>query len=243
MIRNLIVFLILLTVKMAARLCFRFEPEWIEAPRDDDWQDLRMITVLHHTSLFEIAYFGIVPVKVLWRLACHGLAPVASVTLERPLLGLAFKSMARNVVSLTRKRDHTWDELLSRIEERSVLILVPEGRMMRRNGLDKKGRPMTIRGGIADILEVLPPGKIFMIYSGGMHHIHIPGEDRFPRLGKTLYCRCEMLDIETYRTSLKKDVEPTREAFKATVIEDLERRRDSHCPPTGFPPQEGGPRR
>ena len=243
MIRNLMIFLILLAVKTSARLCFRFRPDWIVAPQDDDWRELRMITVLHHTSLYEIAYFGMVPLPVIWKAACHGLAPVASVTLERPFIGRAFRSMAKNVVSLTRKRDHTWDELLSRIGDDSLLILVPEGRMMRRNGLDKKGRPMTVRGGVADVLRALPPGKIFVIYSGGLHHIHIPGEDSWPRLGKTLYCRCEMLDIETYRRAMEAQAGTEPDGFKSAVVADLERRRDLHCPPTGFPPQEGGPRR
>ena len=34
-----------------------------------------------------------------------------------------------------------------------VVVLSPEGRMKRKNGLDKHGRPMTVRGGIGDILD------------------------------------------------------------------------------------------
>lgn len=250
MIRNLMIFLILLTVKSFARIFYRFEADWLEPPTDEDWRDLRLINVLHHTSLVEIFYFGILTNGALWKLASHGVAPVASVTLQRPFLGFAFRVMAKNVISLTRKRDHTWTELMEAIDEDSMLIIVPEGRLMRRDGLDKKGRPMTVRGGIADILAALPGGKILMIYSGGLHHVQIPGETRFPKLFKTIYCRCEMLDIEAYRRGLMGD--PTarlaqpddgeaHEQFKAAVVQDLERRRDRHCPPTGFPPQVGGP--
>ena len=236
MIRNLTAFLILLSVKICSRLCYRFRHRWLKPAHSADWKELRMILVLHHTSLYEVIYFGLIPVSVLWSLAKRGVAPVASVTLSRPFIGKAFRMMSKNTMSLSRKRDHTWDALLERIEPDSLVLLVPEGRMMRRNGLDKHGRPMTVRGGIADVLQRLGSGKIMMIYSGGMHHIQVPGEHQLPKLGKKVYCRCEMLDVDSYREEFA-----DAEDFKAAVIQDLERRRDRHCPPTGFPPEEQNP--
>jgi hypothetical protein len=37
-----------------------------------------------------------------------------------------------------------------------MVLMAPEGRMKRADGLDAHGQPMTVRGGIADILEVVP---------------------------------------------------------------------------------------
>ena len=48
--------------------------------------------------------------------------------------------------------------------------------MKRRNGLDSQGQPMTVRGGIADILEAIPSGPMLIAYSGGLHHVQAPGE-------------------------------------------------------------------
>ena len=41
---------------------------------------------------------------------------------------------------------------MNQIDEDAVVIILPEGRMKRATGLDKKGMPMTVRGGVADIL-------------------------------------------------------------------------------------------
>ena len=90
-------------------------------------------------------------------------------------------SLRRHVVRVTRRRDETWAEVLERLhDEEALIVILPEGRMKRRTGLDLDGNPMTIRGGIADIIESVPDGRLFIGYSGGLHHVHAPG-DRFPR--------------------------------------------------------------
>jgi hypothetical protein len=99
--------------------------------------------------------------------------------------------------------------------------------MMRKNGLDKNGQPMTVRGGIADLLEVIPKGRMLMAYSGGMHHVQAPGE-RIPRLFKTLRMRLQLIDIARYRRDHRR--RSGGQNFKQAIVQDLESRRDRYCP-------------
>ena len=149
---------------------------------DDPWTGLRVVALLNHTSLFEPVVTAIASNRLLWQIAAHGVLPVADKTLARPIVGRLFRLIARHVVRVTRQRDETWAEVLERLhDEEALIVILPEGRMKRRTGLDLDGNPMTIRGGIADILESVPDGRLFIGYSGGLHHVHAPG-DRFPRL-------------------------------------------------------------
>ena len=163
-----------------------------------------------------------------WRVAAHGVIPVAEKTIRRPIVGKFFSLLAAHIASITRERDHTWREVLARIDPDSMVLILPEGRMMRANGLDGDGRPMTVRGGIADILAAVPSGPMLLVYSGGLHHVQAPGE-HLPRLFRTLHVNLEWVDIETYRR--ERLAESSSEAgFKRAVVTDLERRRDLHCP-------------
>jgi len=99
--------------------------------------------------------------------------------------------------------------------------------MMRRNGLDSTGREMTVRGGIADVLEALDDGEILMVYSGGLHHIQAPG-DLLPRPVRNIRVRLELIDIKDYKRTLFSGDDVL--SFKSAVIEDFTRRRDSYCP-------------
>src|SRR4029077_15050444 len=95
-------------------------------------------------------------------------------------------------------------------------------------GLDSEGKPMTVRGGIADIVETIGDGRMLLAYSGGLHHVQIPGE-RWPRLFKTIRLRLELLDIAEYRDQMMEAGGGPR-GFKRAVVNDLERRRDLLCP-------------
>jgi hypothetical protein len=109
-----------------------------------------------------------------------------------------------------------------------MVLILPEGRMMRRNGLDANGQPMTVRGGIADILDALPSGRMLLAYSGGLHHVQAPGE-LLPRPFRRLWLHLEVVEIADYRAERQR--EATSDAgFKRAVVGDLERRRDVHCP-------------
>ena len=170
-------------------------------------------------------FIGGVPNSLIWRLAAHGVVPAADKTTERPLVGLVFKFVAHRVIAITRERDQTWFEVLRSIDPGSMVIIAPEGRMKRENGLDLKGNPMTVRGGIADILMAVQEGSMLLAYSGGLHHVQAPG--RVPRLFKTVRMRLEILDVASYIAEMTADGGP--DAFKKNVMRDLDRRRDQYC--------------
>jgi hypothetical protein len=108
-----------------------------------------------------------------------------------------------------------------------MVIIMPEGRMMRKNGLDKNGKHMSVRGGIADLIAKIPDGIIMLAYSGGLHHIQAPGE-LIPRIFKTVKMRLECIDIQEYRDKILHH--SGEDGFKSAVATDLERRRDLFCP-------------
>jgi 1-acyl-sn-glycerol-3-phosphate acyltransferase len=223
---------VLFLVHFLSRLFYRIEWEWVGALADspDPWVEaknsgIRLIAFLNHTSLWEPVFAGGVPLHFLWFMAGRILVPGADSTLKRPFVGTFYKLLTPATIPISRKRDGTWDFFLSQINRQNIVMLAPEGRMMRRNGLDSKGQPMSVRGGIADILKALPSGKMILCYSGGLHHIQAPG-DRFPRLFQTARIRYELVDIEAYKAELHKREEP----FKIAVVRDLEARMRTHCP-------------
>lgn len=225
LVRDFLTFCMLVGVSALSRLFYRFEVGWVGDPPRDPWAGLRLAVLLHHTSLFEVLFFGAVPPRLLWQLASQGVAPAAMKTTNRPFAGRFFKALAHRVVPITRARDETWAQVLEAIGPQSLVVIAPEGRMMRRGGLDADGQPMTIKGGIADILATMPSGRMLMIYSGGLHHIQAPGEG-WPRLFQTVRVNFENLDIETYRAGLLE----APDGLRAAVIRDLERRREQFCP-------------
>ncbi|MGB5477052.1 MAG: hypothetical protein WBO53_08575, partial [Thermoanaerobaculia bacterium] len=131
------------------------------------------------------------------------------------------------MLPITRQADRTWKAVLDRVTEDVMIIILPEGRMKRANGLDRHGNPMTVRGGIADILAAIPEGKMLIAYSGGLHHVQVPGQ-HLPRPFKTLRMNLEEVDIPTYRGSFECNSDP--QEFKHRVKLDLADRRDRHCP-------------
>jgi len=233
--RALTVYAFLLAVRLFARTFFRHEVRWINEPPDDIWERARVGALLNHTSLFEPVYAGSFPRGFLRKLATDGALPIADVTLRRPIVGKLFRSVAGQVIEITRKRDASWKAVLESTRPGSMVVIMPEGRMMRRGGLDKSGKPMTVRGGIADLIEYAGEGYLVIAYSGGLHHVQAPGE-RFPRLFKRLRLNLECLDIAEYRAEMEADT--TCRSFKRAVIKDMERRRDLHCPAT---PETGKP--
>jgi hypothetical protein len=227
--RSLLVFLLLLLLKVLSRLFYRHDLGWVGEVPPRRWSGYRVVALLNHTSLFEFLWAGSPPSRFLWQIARHGVVPVADITLGRPLVGRFFRVVARHVVPISRERDHTWIEVMARIDDpRALVVILPEGRMMRKNGLDKHGKPMTVRGGIADILEAIAEGRLLLAYSGGLHHVQAPGE-RWPRLFRTIRIRFECLDIPAYRQGLL--AEGGAKGFRRAVVADLERRRDLHCWP------------
>lgn len=223
--RSAFVFTLLVTLKYLSKIFYRHDFEWIGETPEDPWANIRLVAFLNHTSLFEPVFLGMVPNRFIWRLAAHGVVPAADKTTDRPLVGLIFRFVAHHVIAITRQRDDTWFQVLRKIDPDSMVVLAPEGRMKRETGMDLHGNPMTVRGGIADILHAVKDGRFLIAYSGGLHHVQIPG--RVPRVFKTVRLRAENVDIAAYIAEMSKG---GPEQFKRNVIKDLEQRRDAYSP-------------
>ena len=226
LVRSALVFSLLMGIRLLSKIFYRFDFGWIGPTPKDPWADIRLVAFLNHTSLFEPVFLGAVPPRFIWRLAAHGVVPAADKTTGRPLVGLIFKFIAHHVIAITRERDHTWFAVLNKIDPQSMLVIAPEGRMKRENGLDLQGNPMSVRGGIADILLAVKEGRFLIAYSGGLHHVQAPG--RVPRIFKTVRLRVENVEIADYIAELMS--RGGQEQFKKNVMRDLDWRRDTHSP-------------
>ncbi len=226
--RSYVVFLVLLAVKLFSRIFYRLEVQRFGEVPAEPWRHIRLTAILNHTSLYEALFTAACPNHFLWRLARHGVVPIAEKTAKRAVVGRFYGLVAARVISITRERDETWSQVLREVDPDAMVMLLPEGRMKRANGLDAQGKPMTVRGGVADILEASSDGRMLIAYSGGLHHVHTPGE-RLPRLFKTIRLGLEVVDIAEYRGA--RLAEGGAKGFRRAVVNDLERRRDVICPP------------
>lgn len=228
-LRRLVPYLLLLAVKAVARTFWRFESRWVgEVPAGDRWKGIRLVVFLNHTSLYEWVFAGLPPARFLGKLARHGVVPVAAKTIERRFVGAFYGLVAAHVVPLSRQRDESWQSLLAKVDDpKAMVIILPEGRLMRRNGLDGEGRPMSLRGGVADLLLAIPEGRLLFAYSGGLHHVQAPGE-RLPRLFRKVRMDFEVVDLATYRDRFL--AEAGRGGFRDAVIDDMEQRLLSCSP-------------
>lgn len=219
------------SVKALTHLFFRVEVSWVSPPAEDAWQNIRVFAFLNHTSLLEPLFLAAMPASFLWDAASRTLIPGADITMKRPIVGRFFKYFSPKTVAITRKRDESWDHFLAQIQPDSLVALAAEGRMMRANGLDKDGQPMSVRGGIADILRIVGQGKLLVGYSGGLHHINIPGQRAF-RLFKTIRIRYELIDIADYLASFQTD---SRLELRSLIAHDLEARLLHYQPEAATP--------
>ncbi len=209
-------------VKLFSRVFYRVKVNWITPKEQMAWDQIRLVVVLNHTSLFEPLLISAIPNKQLWRATKRLVVPVADVTMNRPVLGRIFHWLAPNAVPITRKRDDSWTQFMEKAAGNSLILIFPEGRMKRRDGFDRHGHPMSVKGGVADVLKKIDHGKMVIAYSGGLHHVQAPG-DRFPKLFKNIGLGIEQIDIARYkRTYGGPD-------FRTAVIHDLEDRLKLHC--------------
>jgi len=227
MLRSILVFTLLTILWAVSKLFYRHEEQWVGDLPPRDWTNLRVIAILNHTSLAEIFLAGYAELSLLWSFARHGVLPIAEKTMKRRI-GVFFGMLVRHVVVITRQRDATWEKVLTTIDTESLVIILPEGRMMRADGLDSYGNPMTVRGGIADILEALPGGRMLLVYSGGFHHIQIPGQG-LPKLFKPIRVRFELVDIADYKRQIGAELQDS-ETFRQGVVRDLTDRRNRYRP-------------
>lgn len=219
-------YMILFSIKTLSAMFYEFNVSWVGKTPPDPWADLRLVLLLNHTSLYEPLFTGFLPNRFLKNIAQYGLVPVADKTLGRHLVGYFYRMVAKNVVPITRLRDDTWEMFLKKVTPKTLVIMAPEGRMKRATGLDVEGKPMTVRGGVADIIQKIPLGRMLIAYSGGLHHVQIPTQ-LIPKLFKTLHMKIENLDIADYRNNILRLC--GQKGFKYGVITDLERRRANYC--------------
>ncbi len=132
------------------------------------------------------------------------------------------------MTSITRKRDGSWQQFMESIYDDSIIVIVPEGRMKRKNGLDLHGDKMTVRAGIADVLGGLHHGQMILAYSGGLHHVHVPGEKAY-HLFKTLSINMDVYDVVAYKNSFGEEVGSS--PWRRKVVDDLQQRLETKCPP------------
>lgn len=216
----------MLLVKGLAAFFYRFDTQCNLPIEQMDWSKVRLIILLNHTSLFEPLFIRLAPNRFIWLMARYLVAPGADITLERPMAGRFYRYLLPGIVSITRKKDFSWAVFLSKIQPQSIVAILPEGRMKRASGLDKDGNVMSVRGGVADILQGLNQGSILFIYSGGLHHIQAPGQ-RWPKLFKTIRVNLEMLDLMEYKQNIQ-DSGPGD--FKPKLMQDLNRRLQNKLP-------------
>lgn len=216
-------FLFLAALKLLSRVFYRFETRWVGHHPKEPFAHAQIFILLNHTSLFEPVFTGVLPWSFLWRVARRGVLPGADSTLDRPIVGRLFKAMAPGVLSVTRNRDRSWREFIDKVTDDAIIVMAPEGRMKRRTGLDKYGKPMTVRGGIADVLAHKHEGTMVILYSEGLHHVQAPGER--PKVFETIRLRLEEVRIAAYKSQRRF----TTTGFRERIMADLERRRDLHC--------------
>lgn len=226
MLANLFRFAVLCLVKFSRYWSYPTTSQWVSRPPDKDWQNVRLILILNHTSLVEFIYSTVMPTKFLWQMAQRLVFPVADSSLQKPQ-GKMLKIFAPRIASLSRKRDDTWQDFLAQLDADSILIFMPEGRMKRPNGLDKAGQPMTVKSGICDLLPHFAGENMIIAYSGGLHHVMAPGQ-AFPRPFRKLAVNLESVNVDAYLASFAgiEDEKQRREA----ICRDLEQRRDKYCP-------------
>lgn len=223
--RRLLAFLILASIKTISWIFFRAKYTWLTPIPKDHWKKTRIMVFLNHTSLYEPLFLQVIPFHFLWHLAGHFNIPGADVTLSRPIVGRFWKLMIPNIASVSRKKDSTWVNYLKSIKGSHVVMIAPEGRMKRPNGLDKSGRPMTVRGGVADIIDTIDDGSMVLCFSGGLHHVQAPGQ-HYPHLFKTIKMNLSYHDIKEYKSQFHGE---TRER-KLKIVRDLQLRLERDCP-------------
>lgn len=223
--KRIIAFIILGSIKTFSHIFFRGRFRWITEHPKDPFHPAKLFVFLNHTSLFEPIYIQAVSYRYIWYLTAKLNVPGADITLNRPIVGRFWKLMMPNIASVSRKKDSSWENYLKSIRPDSVIMIAAEGRMKRPNGLDKYGKAMTVRGGVADIIEELEDGGIILAFSGGLHHIQAPGQT-LPRLFRPIAMNLAYLDIKEYKSRFPGS---SRER-KLAIVQDLQRRLETDCP-------------
>ncbi len=224
--QKIIAFIIIASVKVLSHLFYRGNFKWITPTPPNPWDKARLVVFLNHTSLYEPLFIQHLSFSFLWQLSERGNVPGADVTLDRPIVGRFWKMMLPNISSISRKKDESWTKYLNSIKPDSIIVIAPEGRMKRPGGLDKFGKKMTVKGGVADILESLNEGGMILCLSGGLHHVQTPGQ-LLPRLFKTISMNLVYIDIKEYKEKFQA-LSPRER--KMAITQDLQVHLEKDCP-------------
>lgn len=209
-------------LKLAGYAFYPSKLKWV-GKKPDSWDDISLILILNHTSLFEFVYGVTLPFDFLKQLSSRLVIPVADKTLDKPVSGFILKNLAPKTIKLTRKRDDSWQDFLNQIDNDNICIFMPEGQMKRKNGLDKNGNPMKVKTGVYELMQKYRGRNMVFVYSHGLHHVLAPG-DKVPKIFKKIEAGIEMLSVDDYLANY----EDKDDAAKL-VAEDLQARRDKYC--------------
>lgn len=223
--RRIFSFLILASIKILVHLFYRSQFTWNPPREEIRFDEVRLMVLLNHTSLYEPLFLSELPFGFLWRIANRIYLPIADVTLARPIVGMFYRMMLPRVFPITRKSDASWQNYLSSIEAQDLVLIAAEGRMKRPNGLDKSGKKMSIRGGVADIIDRLEGGILLLCHSGGLHHIQKPGQ-LLPRIFQPIRMHVTAIPIPEYKGRFSGN---PRER-KIQIVADLQGRLDHETP-------------
>ncbi|MDU0114484.1 1-acyl-sn-glycerol-3-phosphate acyltransferase [Psychrosphaera aquimarina] len=219
-------FIVMSTIKILTHIFYKFEVKWLSEKQFKQLDNVKLVVLLNHTSLYEALFVRLAPFSFLWRIARHMLVPVADVTTKRPLVGMFFHALVPGVVPISRKRDASWRNFLTQINDDSIVAILPEGRMRRHDGFDKHGKPMSVRAGVADIIEQIDSGDILFVYSGGLHHIQVPGQ-AIPKLFKKIKTHMEVVSVDDYKDAL---YHPEVKNRKVAFVRDIQKRLNELTP-------------
>ncbi|NVJ50762.1 MAG: hypothetical protein HWE13_03955 [Gammaproteobacteria bacterium] len=217
---------LLYAIKALAVIFYRFEVHWLSRRTVVDKPDVRLMILLNHTSLFEPLFVRLAPHQLIKNISRNLIVPGADITTRRPIVGKLFRSLLPGIIPISRKRDESWNYFLSQITARSFVAILPEGRMRREDGRDKFGKEMSVRGGVADVLEKIEDGDILFVYSGGLHHVQIPGQ-KLPRLFKTIKANLEIVPVADYKQYLQSQ---PGDDFRNKVVRDMQWRLENKLP-------------
>ncbi|MCW9016532.1 MAG: hypothetical protein OQJ89_06195, partial [Kangiellaceae bacterium] len=98
-------YLMLSSVKFLSSVFYRYDITWLNTnKRNVDWDNIRLIVFLNHTSLYEPIFIRVAPNRFLWRISRNLVVPGADITMNRPVVGRFFKFLLPGLVSITRKK-------------------------------------------------------------------------------------------------------------------------------------------
>lgn len=215
-------FLFLAGLKILSYAIYPADLKWL-TKKPKNWNEISLILIFNHTSLFEFLYGVSLPFSFLRELSSRLIVPVADTTLKTILGRAVISHIAPHVVPITRKRDESWQLFLQKIDtQKHICIFLPEGRMKRLNGLDKNGQPMSVKSGTVDILKKFRGKKMVFVYGKGLHHILSPGQ-MIPRVFKKIEAKLEYLSVDAYLEKFK-----DKENMIQLICQDLEKRQNMY---------------